>query len=94
MRVSAEMANSACQKRCLCFGELFTAIINTRLKNYAENFERINFSQVGFRLGYSSADNLFMLKRLIDFMKASKNNLFCCFSDFKQAFDTVWGKGL
>ena len=77
-----------------CFGKLFTAIINTRLKKYAENFERISFSQAGFRPGYSTTDNIFILKFLIDFMQASKKKLYCCFIDFKQAFDTVWRIGL
>ena len=77
-----------------CFGKLFTSIINTRLKNYAENFDKINCSQAGFRPGYSTTDNLFILKSLIDLMQASKKKLFCCFIDFKQAFDTVWRIGL
>ena len=77
-----------------CFGKLFTAIINNRLKNYAENFNRIRETQAGFRPGYSTTDNLFILKCLIDLMQASKKKLFCCFIDFKQAFDTVWRIGL
>ena len=77
-----------------CFGKLFTAIINTRLKNYAENYERITYCQAGFRPGFSTTDNLFVLKCLIDLMQASKKQLFCCFIDFKQAFDTVWRIGL
>ncbi|MEW8546328.1 MAG: reverse transcriptase family protein [Candidatus Thiodiazotropha sp.] len=77
-----------------CFGKLFTAIINTRLKKYAEISDRINWSQAGFRPGYSTTDNLFILKCLIDFVQASKKKLFCCFVDFKQAFDTVWRIGL
>ena len=77
-----------------CFGKLFTFIINTRLKNFAENFKRINFSQAGFRPGYSTTDNLFILKCPIDLMQASKKKLYCCFIDFKQAFDTVWRIGL
>ena len=58
-----------------CFSKLFTAIINTRLKKYAENFECISFSQAGFRPGYSTTDNIFILKCLIDFMQGSKKKL-------------------
>lgn len=77
-----------------CFGKLFTAIINNRLKKYAEKYEIIGWSQSGFRKGYSTTENLFIIKSLIDIMQASKKKLFCCFIDFKQAFDTVWRVGL
>ena len=69
-------------------------MINTRLKNFAEKYDRIGWSQSGFRQGYSTTENLFILKCLIDLMQAIKKKLFCCFIDFKQAFDTVWRAGL
>ena len=30
----------------------------------------------------------------MDIMQANKKKIFCCFIDFKQAFDTVWRAGL
>ena len=77
-----------------CFGKLFTAIINSRLKNFAEKYDRIGWSQSEFRQGYSTTENLFILKCLINLMQASKKKLYCCFMDFKQVFDTVWRAGL
>lgn len=56
--------------------------------------DRICWAQSGFRQGYSTAENLFILKSLIDLMQTNKKKLFCCFVDFKQAFDTVWRLGL
>ena len=52
------------------------------------------WAQSGFRQGHSTAKNLFILKNLIDLMQANKKKLFCCFIDFKQAFDTIWRVGL
>ena len=77
-----------------CFGKLFTSILNKRLTNYVEKFELINSCQAGFRKGYSTIDNLFVIQSLIEILKSSKNKLFCAFVDFKQAFDTVWRGGL
>ena len=48
----------------------------------------------GFRKHFSTSDNLFILKSLIDISQSSKKKLFCCFIDFNQAFDTVWTAGL
>ena len=77
-----------------CFGKLFTCLINNRLNTYAETYGVIHETQAGFRKSFSSADNIFILKGLIDLMQAEKKKLFCCFIDFKQAFDTVWRVGL
>ena len=77
-----------------CFGKLFTSVINNRLKQYAENHHLISSSQAGFRKQHSTVDNLFIIKSLIDIVKSSKNKLYCCFVDFKQAFDSVWREGL
>lgn len=77
-----------------CFGKLFTAIINNRLNQYADNHNIISSSQSGFRKRHSTVDNLFIIKSLIDLVRSSRKKLYCCFVDFKQAFDTVWRDGL
>ena len=77
-----------------CLGKLFTAIINDRLKKYAEKYDLIGWTQSGFRKKYSTTDNLFILKSLMDIMQANKKKIFCSCIDFKQAFDTVWRVGL
>ena len=73
-----------------CFGKLFTSVINRRLNKYAEEVELIEACQAGFRKNHSTTDNIFIIKSLIDIAKSRKDNLYCCFIDFKQAFDTVW----
>ena len=77
-----------------CIGKLFTAIINNRLKLFTEKHDLIGWAQSGFRKGYATTENVFILKCLMDMMQASKKRLYCCFVDFKQAFDTVWRVGL
>ena len=75
-------------------GKLFTSIINTRLKNYVESNNIINDYQTGFRSGYSTIDNMFILQTLIQILHNKKKKLFCAFIDLKRAFDTVWRIGL
>ena len=77
-----------------CLGKLFTSIINNRLNKFAEHYNVINPSQAGFRKGFSTVDNIFIIQSLIEISKISKNKLFCAFIDFKQAFDMVWRNGL
>jgi hypothetical protein len=48
----------------------------------------------GFRKGYSTTDNLFVIYMLISIMKNKKKKLYCAFIDFAKAFDSVWRKGL
>lgn len=69
-----------------CLGKLFTLIINNRLKCYAEKYSILESCQAGFRKNHSTADNLFIIKCLIDIAKANKTKLFCCFIDFKAGF--------
>ena len=77
-----------------CFGKLFTSILNDRINKYLEDNSIINSCQAGFRKGYATTDNLFILQSLIEIARVNKNKLFCAFIDFKQAFDKVWRVGL
>ena len=77
-----------------CVGKLFTSIINSRLNNLAEKQDLIRNSQTGFRKGFSTADNLFIINSLIEMMKSKSKKLYCVFVDYKQAFDSVWRTGL
>ena len=59
-----------------------------------EETNGIDSCQAGFRKGFSTTDNLFILHSLLELSKSSKNKLHCAFVAFKQAFDTVWRNGL
>ncbi|MCG7878764.1 MAG: reverse transcriptase family protein [Candidatus Thiodiazotropha endolucinida] len=73
---------------------MFTAVLNTRLTKYTEEYDAIEACQAGFRKHFSTIDNLFIIQSLIDILKVQKRKLYCAFIDFKQASDTVWRKGL
>lgn len=77
-----------------CFGKLFTSILNNRITKFLEDYDIINSTQAGFRKGFSTIDNIFIIQSLIEIAKVNKTKLFCAFIDFKQAFDTVWRTGL
>ena len=77
-----------------CLGKFFTAIINSRLQKYTESHSIINDYQTGFRSGFSTVDNMFILHSLIQILQKKKKKLFCAFIDLKQAFDSIWRAGL
>jgi hypothetical protein len=54
----------------------------------------LNENQSGFRKGYSTIDNIFVLYAFFEFFKLKKKMLFVTFVDFDKAFDKVWRDGL
>ena len=75
-------------------GKLFTSILNSRLNNFSDETYLVTKSQAVFLAGYSTQDNIFILYILITLYLSKKKKLFCCFIDFKKAFDTIWRAGL
>jgi hypothetical protein len=76
-------------------GKVFTSILNSRPTKYADLVDKIPNAQAGFRVGYSTTDNIFCLHVLIDiYIYVVWEKLYCTFIDFKKAFDTVWRLGL
>ena len=47
-------------------GKVFTSILNSRPTKYADLVDKIPNAQAGFRVGYSTTDNIFCLHVLID----------------------------
>ena len=75
-------------------GKLFTAILNKRLEIFIDANDLLNENQCGFRHGYSTCDNIFVIYSIIEYLKCRKMKLFCAFIDFQKAFDSVWRAGL
>lgn len=67
-----------------CMSKLFTSLINERLSVYCVERDLIHESQAGFRKGYSTIGNLFMLKCIIDLFVWKKKKLFCLFIDYRR----------
>ena len=71
-------------------GKMFTKIINNRLVLWMENCELQKEEQAGFRKGYSTVDNIFVLQSLIQKYCTRKGGRFyTIFVDFSKAFDTI-----
>ena len=49
-----------------CFGKLFTSIVNDRITEFVEDEDILSHAQAGFRKGYSTTEQIFNLKCLID----------------------------
>ena len=73
------------------FSKLYTSILNNRLTFWAESYEKIVESQAGFRKGYSTTDNIFILQSVIQrYISRIRGKLYAVFVDFRKAFDFVY----
>ena len=72
------------------FGKIYTSIINRRLIFATNLYSMISESQAGFREGYSTIDNIFILQSIISkYLSKRGGKLYVGFVDFKAAFDSV-----
>jgi exonuclease III len=71
------------------FSKIFSIVLNTRLKFWAEGNDVLNDAQFGFRCNRSTTDSVFVLQSIITTALAQRKKLFCAFIDFKKAFDLV-----
>lgn len=70
--------------------KLFMGIMTNRLAKWEQSRCIIKESQAGFRPGYSTVDNIFVLHSVINyFLQVKKRKLYGFFIDFKGAFDNV-----
>ncbi len=77
-----------------CFGKLFTRILNNRLSKFIDAYGILHPNQAGFRKGFCTSDNIFVMQCLMQILKQTKRKLFTVFIDFTKAFDSVWRVGL
>ena len=70
--------------------KLFFAVLARRLYEWAELHEIIPVEQFGFRSGHRTIiDAIFVLNALIESTIIKRQKCYCCFVDFKKAFDSV-----
>jgi hypothetical protein len=69
--------------------KLFVMIFEKRLSEWVEQHGLHAKGQAGFRKNYCNTDQLFILRTPIEHSKAKKKPLYCCFVNFKKAFDIV-----
>ena len=68
--------------------KIFSNIIYARLYKWAEKFNKIDESQAGFRNGYSTSDNIFILQSMVQkYISKPGGRFYVLYVDFKKAFD-------
>ena len=73
-----------------CLGKLFTSILNSRLLKWDSENNAITDAQFGFKQGFSTVDAIFVLQSIINRNLSKKGGrLYCCFIDYKKAFDLI-----
>ena len=76
-------------------GKVFTRICNNRLTSWLNENKIIHENQAGFRKGYSTTDQIFILNTLITQQLNKKGGkLYVCLVDMRRAFDAVHRKAL
>jgi hypothetical protein len=71
-------------------GKTFVSILNRRLTKWLESREKLVREQAGFREGFSTVDQVFILNEIINRQKKRKKKWICAFLDIKRAYDVVW----
>ncbi|RUM94525.1 MAG: hypothetical protein DSZ28_02740, partial [Thiothrix sp.] len=74
--------------------KVFMHIVQSRLQKFVEKRGIIVEEQSGFRKGYSTVDNVFVLHGIIDKYLSRRKKLYIAFIDFRKAFDSVNRKAL
>ena len=76
------------------FAKLVSTLLEKRISKWAEENDKRARGQAGFRAQHTTTDHLITLRVLFDEARRTGNTLYCCFVDFKKAFDTIPRGGL
>ena len=67
--------------------KFFVSILNTRLSSWSDENDITEESQAGFRKGYSTSDNIFILMTLVQkYLSKQNSSFYCIFIDYEKAF--------
>ncbi|KAF4526560.1 hypothetical protein B566_EDAN009130 [Ephemera danica] len=70
--------------------KVYSKLLYERLRRWACHGNKISIYQAGFRAGYSTMDNIFVLDHMISkYLSYAGGALYCAFIDFEKAFDTI-----
>ena len=69
--------------------KLYGIILEKKLSIWLESEGKQAKGQAGFRRQHSTMDHLIMLRIIMEECHNDKSNPFCCFVDFRKAFDMV-----
>lgn len=71
-----------------CTSKLFTMCLNKRLSNYVDD-TILGQEQAGFRDGFSTLDHIFTLHLIVELYQSVHKRVYCCFVDYRKAFDGI-----
>ena len=71
------------------FAKLFSGMVENRISKWEEVKEKRAKGQVGFWPKHSTIDHGIRLRHIVENVWERKEELFCCFVDFKKAFEMV-----
>ena len=69
--------------------KLYATLLTVRLSEWSERHRLRAVGQAGFRAGHSPADQMLVLRTMIESARADREPLFACFVDFQKAYDSV-----
>ena len=69
--------------------KLFTSILNERLLSWGDLNSVVTDAQFGFKPGSGTRDAIFVLHSLISKTLMEKKRLYCCFVDYRKAFNGI-----
>ena len=69
--------------------KLYAMVLETRATAWAEHMKCRAKGQAGFRKDFRTVDQIFIIQTLVQQARKSKRKLYCCFVDFRKAFDLV-----
>ena len=70
-------------------GKLYALVLNLRLSAWAEAKGKRAHGQAGFRRGFRTTDNCFILRALVERARAQGVKIYICAVDLEKAFDSV-----
>ena len=68
---------------------MYASILEQRLSGWPEEEGVRAKGNAGFRKGFSTLDHILTLRTIIEEGRANGRKIYCCFVDFRKAFDTV-----
>jgi hypothetical protein len=71
------------------FAKLFRSMLENRISKWVEERDKHAKGQASFRPKHSTIDHGITLRHIIEKVWEKKEEVFCCFVDFKKAFDMV-----
>ena len=69
--------------------KIYSHILNNRLLKWASEKGKISDCQFGFQTNKSTVDCIFVFHAIISKILNNKEKLYCCFTDYQKAFDSV-----